>query len=73
MTAFASVIASAFLGNLRYLGLDSNRIGGAGIVNFSNAIAWGALASLKKLTVDDGPLGADQFIHSSIQHAKPER
>ena len=45
--------------NTQYLDLCNNRIGGPGITALADALGKGALASLKTLYVDDGPLGTE--------------
>jgi hypothetical protein len=45
--------------NTQTLVLSGNKIGDAGMIKFSEALVGGALASLKTLYVDDGPLGTE--------------
>ena len=41
------------------LDLEGNQIGDAGLTALAKAVESGALASLKTLEVDDGPLGTE--------------
>ena len=51
--------ASRSLGRLKVLGLDRNQIGDAGLSALASTISSGSLPSLKRLWVDDGPLGTE--------------
>ena len=45
--------------NMQVLALHQNQIGDAGLSALAEAVGKGALASLKTLYVDDGPLGTE--------------
>ena len=71
MKTLCEAISSGALANLKALGLEHNNIGDAGLTAFAGAIgASGALASLKTLYVDDGPLGTE---HPALKAACQER
>jgi hypothetical protein len=50
---------SGALANVTFLYLGNNSIGDEGMIKFSESLAIGAMASLKELYVDDGPLGTE--------------
>ena len=51
---------------MQYLNLNTNKIGDPGITALADALGKGALASLEKLRVDDGPLGTE---HPALKDA----
>ena len=52
------------------LDLDNNRVGDAGVTALAQAAAGGAMASLKELVMNDGPLGTD---HPKLKAACKKR
>ena len=64
LTALAKAVESGALAALEFLDLERNAIGDAGISALATALTpdkdgKGALASLKTLHVNDGPLGTE--------------
>ena len=57
MKAFASAIASGSLAKLEYLYLNDNKIGDAGMTDFSRQIASRSLANLKQLSLNGNQIG----------------
>ena len=69
VSALAGACARA-LAELKELDLFNNKIGDAGVSALAEAFARGALANLKTLFVDDGPLGTE---HPALKAACAER